>query len=486
MKITEIYKLDKNQMELDFVDIDFPYDIPLFLDPFLIKNDESQIGLNCEASISSFFALVINYLRNGNKKAATELMSKLNEVNEVHLGYSAGESRGAGLGRDNVASLISSITESEAVKTGLVDRLEDFSLFIDGISRDKVSDLIANIIRKDLIKYTQEQCDLWGIGMTDNCKTGYYWDADSSKWNQSNDRMLVIGDKIVLLVPKEFVSFPKSEATQIYYNQFVLEYYQEEYIRTDHYLVKERRNKKGELIKKYVNKKDIDEDFRNNNITINKAWLANFSSAHPEILDKYRQQAILNTVNPYEKATPQELNDIADNIIKLLSETNTGEEDSTKYQRIVCGACELLFYPALSNPQLETNIQNGLKRIDITFSNRSAEGFFKKIKEVDDIPSHLIMVECKNYSDDINNPEIDQLAGRFSNNRGKFGFLFCRHLKKESTLIEREKALWKERAEMIIHIDDSRLIKLLESFKDTFENSYNNLLYDWFDEIIRS
>ena len=96
------------------------------------------------------------------------------------------------------------------------------------------------------------------------------------------------------------------------------------------------------------------------------------------------------------------------------------------------------------------------------------------------------MMECKNYSDDVENPEFDQLIGRFSNNRGKLGFLFCRHLNNEEKMIEREKFLWKERQEIVIHIDDSRLIKLLNDYKDAFDDSYNELLSSWMDEIIRS
>jgi hypothetical protein len=36
------------------------------------------------------------------------------------------------------------------------------------------------------------------------------------------------------------------------------------------------------------------------------------------------------------------------------------------------------------------------------------------------------MVECKNYQKEMANPELDQIAGRFSSQRGRFGFLVGR------------------------------------------------------------
>lgn len=182
MEISKIFELNKTQRELDFVDIDFPNDLPLFLNPSFIRDSTSDIALECEECIATFFGLIIEYLRNGNRKAASELMSKFGEVNEIHLGFSSGKSRGNGIGKGNTSQLINSILDSDAVTSGLVEELRDFNLFINGISRDKISDLVANVIRKCLIDYTKSQCNLWGIPLEKGCKTGFYWNYCERKW----------------------------------------------------------------------------------------------------------------------------------------------------------------------------------------------------------------------------------------------------------------------------------------------------------------
>ena len=46
IKFSEYFKLEKNQLELDFVDVFIDGDIPLFVDPYFIsrRNDEWSIN----------------------------------------------------------------------------------------------------------------------------------------------------------------------------------------------------------------------------------------------------------------------------------------------------------------------------------------------------------------------------------------------------------------------------------------------------------
>lgn len=75
------------------------------------------------------------------------------------------------------------------------------------------------------------------------------------------------------------------------------------------------------------------------------------------------------------------------------------------------GCLGYIFENDLIHPQKEFEIHEGRKRIDILYTNTERKGsFFSDLAAIKQIPSAYIMVECKNYSSEIKNPELDQMA----------------------------------------------------------------------------
>lgn len=51
MKISEIFKLGVNQMQLDFVNVDIDKDYPLYIDPYLISTRSDPWSVEVDRTI---------------------------------------------------------------------------------------------------------------------------------------------------------------------------------------------------------------------------------------------------------------------------------------------------------------------------------------------------------------------------------------------------------------------------------------------------
>jgi len=80
---------------------------------------------------------------------AGQLFLFMSEPKENCLGVSKkGTTNGRGVGKLNTQKILNRIIESNAVENGLVNNIEDIIIFVEDIDRDKLSDMVTNIIRK--------------------------------------------------------------------------------------------------------------------------------------------------------------------------------------------------------------------------------------------------------------------------------------------------------------------------------------------------
>ena len=98
MRVSEYYKLDRSQPELDFVDVDVVGDVRVFIDPRALRLLETEWGDECRSLLQNFFSSVLQRLRSGDTQGARELLTVLREPNETHLGLSQGRAQGRALG----------------------------------------------------------------------------------------------------------------------------------------------------------------------------------------------------------------------------------------------------------------------------------------------------------------------------------------------------------------------------------------------------
>lgn len=447
MRVSEWAGLLNRQAELDFVDIDTARDTRLFVDPYAIDIRQDAWSHECSQHLRSFFNALITALRDGEDARAEHLASNLHESNETFLGLSRGRPQGRGIGRDQARQILDALRQSRAVQTGLLSELAETELFIEGIGSDKISDLTTNIIRGPLLAYTRKEAELWGMTLTPNVALSPIWDPNREDWVQAPRETIVVEGKPVILVPKFSVRKVLSLNSQEFYNEQI-SYLQQEYLHAGQALVHVLRS--GEHV---VHKKDVKAHHPKS-----KSSLAAFAQQHPDVLAQYKQLAGAKGVLDPDEIEPDfdEL-DYANQLIAALGEIRVGNAQASDYHRYCIGALTFLMFPDLITPMKEREIDQGRKRIDIAYTNAARDGFFDMALRSPQMRAIEIPVECKNYRQDIANPELDQLTGRFSHIRGFLGLLCCRSFDDKERFVERCKDAAIHRNHFVIVLDDDDL-----------------------------
>lgn len=419
MRVSRYFHLNRPQPALDFVDVDVRGDTKLFVDPSAIRHMSGDWSMECVSLLQDFFATVLAHIREGRNGRAQELLVELGEPNETRLGLSRRIARGRGVGPKFAEAIWKALSASTAAATGLLSDLEDMALFIGGIDKDIVSDITTNIIRGPLLRYTQGMCEIYGIPMTPGVWPGPLWDLQTHKWTSVYEQMPLAAGRKLLLVPKVIVRRQITYSSSDYSTNYVMPYLRGLELNAMSSLVQVLKNGT-----RRVTNKALKEKYR-----LDKDELVRITLREPQLLSRYRENRLSSPIPPIrleefqsKVATEPNWASMAADVTRLTP----GSEDASAYHKAVFGLLSALFYPDLSFPQKERRIDEGRKRIDIVFTNTADQGFFSWLGRHYTAP--MIMVECKNYTEDPTNPELDQLAGRFSKSRGQFGILVCRRI----------------------------------------------------------
>jgi hypothetical protein len=453
MRVSEYFGLGRTQPTLDFVDVHVDTDTPVFVDPSAIRGLETAWGTECRSLLQYFFQHVLNLIGAGEDEQAMALLAALRERNEFHLGFSIGESQGRGFGSGHAADVWKALTKSKAAKTGLLQDLEDTCLLIEGIGPDMVSDAVCNVIRGPLIRYTQDMCRFYGIPMQPDVASGPVWNSQTPSWEEELIELPVVDHQRLLLVPKAVARINFSFSNDEYFRHYLLPQLQQEELAANSGLVRllkdgSRRVTKKSLVEKYGAGKLVCVD-----LTIPR----------PQVLDQYRNEKRQRARNAmtHDQVAEAVLTDIPDwdALLNCVLSVAPGNAGATKYENAIEALLTALFYPALLHPFKQHPIHQGRKRVDITYVNAATSGFFHWVGLHH--PSSMIFVECKNYGKEIGNPEIDQISGRFSPNRGKVGLLFCRSLEAPDLMDMRCRDTAGDHRGFVIVLDDDRLSQLV-------------------------
>lgn len=471
---SETFGFPTAQASLDFMDIELTRDVPLYIDPYAIQIRQDEWSDACGDNIRSFFQQLMDALRADDQARSNHLLSHLHEPNETHLGQSIGMPSGRGVGDFKAAQLAEALVRSRAFQTGMLHDISEAELFIRGVGRDTISDLTTNLVRGQLAEYTAAQCALHGVAVRGVGNIGPIWNPVRADWESQLLQLPVHRNRAILLVPKFSVRQNLSLDSQEFWNHHMIEFLKQEYLDVGGALVRTLRS--GE---RRVTKKDVKQRH-----PFIKDDLADFVREHPQVLEAYKDiKGAKGPLSSSDIDTDFDEQAFAAGLRQHLPTIAEGNATASAYHAFMLGVCTFLFYPGLIYPIKEQEIHEGRKRIDIKFTNAGERGFFQSMLALPQTRARNVFIECKNYSKQLDNPELDQLSGRFGHQRGFLGMLLCRRMDDRDRIVARCRDTANDQRGYMLVLQDADVDTMLEFVERGNRLGLDRFLQQRFDEV---
>lgn len=474
-RISSYFNLGRDQTTLDFVDVPIGNDTPVFLDPSRLRVMQSPWASECNSLLQHFFEALLAHVTANNEHGGLSMLEALTEKNEFHLGFSRGISDGRALGSGYAKEIWQALQRSKASTSGLLRDIEDTCLFVEGVGPDRISDAVCNIIRGPLIRYTQDMCQYYGIPTSAGVDSGPIWNPVSDAWEDGLVELPITPFGKLLFVPKVAVRHRLVYDASNYFTHHLLPEMQRSERQLNTGLVHTLKDGRTRVTKKSLKEK----------YGADKLAIARETLRHPNALEDYRE-ASKRSSRPLTHVQLAEIEKIPlpnlRGLLQAVTSINPGRDDAGAYENAIEKLLSALFFPSLCSPMKQTPIHDGRKRIDITYVNNPIDGFFRWL--LGSYSSAHIFVECKNYGNEIGNPELDQLTGRFSPSRGQVGLLVCRSIADERRLDERCLDAAHDQRGFILTLNDADLSQIVNDYINSNGGSDYPLLMTKFRRLV--
>lgn len=450
------YGIEKQQFDLPFIDFDLNADVPLYIDPYAITKDTSDLGTRCHNLLIHYFQTLLDAINTGNRRLVKRLIhGRLAEPNEIHLGVSRTAHGGRGIGTVQEDQLIDALLKSKAAKAGVIQAIQEFELHIEGIGPDKTSDLVGNVILGELASYTESICLEYGIP-TNPIGISGFWNMESAEWDAGYFNIPHRETHSYVLVPKQFARRSKDLMNhREFFNKYALAVIKRDLLDADDSLVKTLKNGK-----RRVNNKDIKEDTR---FPCSKEFISQFIEANPEILQRYRLDLLtkFSPIDPaWESSKYEEDDPVVLGALGKLAEIQPGRDGADEYHNAIFILLRFIFDWCLDSFEKEYKMDSGRSRIDIIANNMASGGLFKEL--AGKFKASTMPIECKNYSADLGNDQFNQIMERLGPKTSQFGMIFCRSISDRESAIGHLTDRYLRHDCLILALDDNLVRKLVE------------------------
>jgi len=423
------------QDQVDFVLPRLDRDVALAIDPFLLYKSRNK-------DFRALHTTILGVFNEGIRRYAQKLEGEARviidfpEVSEIGLGYGKATKRGSGLGSLLNQLLVDTLASSPDLLNRGVKHIEEMQLLSLGIGADRISDISGNILKQFLIKYTQEQAQLWGIPLRSNIPIHHVLDVDNYEWMDGYyDLPTSESDEAILLVPRWIVR--------------VLPWINfDDYVRAEFSLFLRSRATKARL----RTPKTTDAP---------KQEIVEISRKEVERIDRY----VITKEQNSRLALPSDLGTVPESIriqgellMTSLGQLPPGGNHARQYQVKMLEILNLLFEPDLVDGRLEEATIMGTERRDIIFVNESEKTFFHYLR--DQHSNLLVVFEAKNVQE-VNSANFNQLGTYLGDKMGYCGFLLVRYALSKA---DRLKAIsiYNNLKRIIITLNDQDVIRMLQ------------------------
>ena len=428
-RLTDFYGIQAPQSELDFAIPFLDEDIPLYVDPFLLWRSPSQQDQAVHTSLINAFNHLGYLLKQGNKHLAINTLIAASECDEVGLGSSI-KRKGLRIGREKAEEILSLFTQIPHYEKRGFRHFEEMQFYVDGISKDRISDFSCSFLKSFLIDFTIGQCRFLGIP-TQSTTVKVYDYRRNEFTNEPNVTVPVNSHngQPLILVPKRWLRFTPWINYDDYFAhhcpQDELSHQPEEITRVQ--VLNYNRQNYG-VVEEYISAKE-----------------RTFESCHNDPL--FSQIPVTSAKRKFG----------------LLKKLPTGKTDNAdrEYEELAGALLPSLLYPNLDFAQLQARTVSGVTIRDLIFYNTRADEFLREL--LTDYGSRQITFEMKNVAA-IEREHVDQLNRYLADELGQFGVFVTRNPLRRAEF-QRTIDLWSGQRKAIVALTDTDIEQMVEVFE---------------------
>lgn len=419
-RLNDFHNLTFTQEEVDFAIPFLDEDVPLYVDPFLLWKSPSMQDNSLHTALTNSFNNLGHIFLKGNEKDASDYLIKSSECQEVGLGNSKnkmGKQIGSKLSFE-ILNLYKNVPQ--ITKSGFI-HFEEIQLFVDNISKDRISDITCNFLKSFLIDYTIEQCEKNSIPIEKTIVSNVY-DYRKNKFIDEEVFLPINpkNKKPILLVPKRWLRFLPWINYEDYFGSYI-----------------------SNLVSDTTKLSD-------------RISLLNYNRQNYDVVQTYiklkEKQAIECKNDPLFKPLPIiSSNRKLKEIIALPSGNKDGNDK--KYEDTICQMLSTLFYPQLDFAEAQSRTESGVLIRDLIFYNNRSYDFLKDIHDI--YSCKQIVIELKNVKE-VERDHINQLNRYLAQQFGNFGVIFTRN-KPPKSIYKNTIDLWAGQRKCILILTDEDL-----------------------------